>query len=41
MHRNADFAAAVCRAANDWMIEEWLALDERPRRGDRASESHA
>jgi hypothetical protein len=29
MHRNADFAAAVCRAANDWMIEEWLPLDER------------
>lgn len=26
---NHDFMLDVCRAANDWMIDKWLALDER------------
>jgi predicted TIM-barrel fold metal-dependent hydrolase len=28
-HLNPYFAAEVCRAANDWNIEEWLPQDER------------
>jgi predicted TIM-barrel fold metal-dependent hydrolase len=26
---NADFAIALCRAINDWMIEHWLSFDAR------------
>lgn len=29
--RNPDFAAALARAINDWLIEEWLDRDERLR----------
>jgi predicted TIM-barrel fold metal-dependent hydrolase len=28
---NEDFAAALCRAVNDWLVEEWLARDPRLR----------
>jgi hypothetical protein len=31
--QNADFAAALCRAVNDWQIEEWLEKESRLRAG--------
>lgn len=29
VHSNPDYAAAYCRAFNDWTVEHWLAADDR------------
>ena len=29
VHPNADYAAALCRAFNDWTLDTWVAADER------------
>jgi predicted TIM-barrel fold metal-dependent hydrolase len=31
VHPDADYAAAYCRAFNDWTVEQWLAKDKRIR----------